>query len=96
MNGEQGIYRDEVIEIFGALADISSGTIAILAIPRGDERDDSEEWTPEEWRAYRAAREASIRALRERVERIKAKLEAKAKAQAGIARRGGRELPFRP
>jgi len=33
--------------------------------------------TPDEWRAYRAAREASIARLRERVERIKAELEAK-------------------
>lgn len=33
--------------------------------------------TPDEWRAYRAAREAGIARLRERVERIKAELEAK-------------------
>jgi hypothetical protein len=36
-------------------------------------------WTPEEWRAYRAEREARIQALRDRVERIKAELEAKRK-----------------
>jgi hypothetical protein len=42
---EQGIYRDEVIEIFGALADISSDTVQILAILRDDdeEGDDAEE-----------------------------------------------------
>jgi hypothetical protein len=34
-------------------------------------------WTPEEWRAYKAGREARIRALPERVERIKAELAAK-------------------
>ena len=34
-------------------------------------------WTPEEFRAYRAAREASIKKLRERTERIRAELEAK-------------------
>jgi uncharacterized small protein (DUF1192 family) len=33
--------------------------------------------TPDEWRAYRAAREAGIAKLREHVERIKAELEAK-------------------
>lgn len=34
-------------------------------------------WTPEEFRAYKAAREARIENLREHVERIKAELEAK-------------------
>jgi hypothetical protein len=33
--------------------------------------------TPEEWEAYRAAREAGIARLRERVERIRAELAAK-------------------
>ena len=33
--------------------------------------------TPDEWKAYRAAREAGIARLRERVERIKAELESK-------------------
>jgi hypothetical protein len=37
---EQGIYRDEVMEIFGALADISSDTLQILEILRGDEEED--------------------------------------------------------
>ena len=45
MDEEQGIYRDEVMEIFGVLADISSDTVQILAILRGDgeEDDDAEE-----------------------------------------------------
>lgn len=34
-------------------------------------------WTPEEFRAYKAAREARIKVLREHVERIKAELAAK-------------------
>lgn len=34
-------------------------------------------WTPEEFRAYRAAREARIKQLRAHVERIRAELEAK-------------------
>jgi hypothetical protein len=34
-------------------------------------------WTPEEFRAYKAAREARIRELRRLVERIGAELEAK-------------------
>jgi hypothetical protein len=34
-------------------------------------------WTPEEFRAYRAARETRIKQLRDRVERIRAELEAK-------------------
>jgi uncharacterized small protein (DUF1192 family) len=34
-------------------------------------------WTPEEFRAYKAAREARIKELREHVERIKAELAAK-------------------
>jgi hypothetical protein len=37
-------------------------------------------WTPEEWRAYRAAREARIRELRAHVQRIEAELEAKRKS----------------
>jgi hypothetical protein len=41
MVDEVGIYRDEVLEIFGALADISSDTLQIIAILRGE--DDEEE-----------------------------------------------------
>jgi len=42
---EEGIYRGEVMAIMGALADISSDTMRILAILRGDdeEEDDDEE-----------------------------------------------------
>jgi hypothetical protein len=41
---EQGIYRDEVMDIIGALADISSDTFQILSILRGkDEEEDEEE-----------------------------------------------------
>lgn len=45
MDEEQGIYRSEVMDIFGALADISSDTLQILAILRGDDNqeDDDEE-----------------------------------------------------
>jgi hypothetical protein len=42
MDDEQGIYRDEVIEIFGALADISSDTFQILEILRGDDEEDDD------------------------------------------------------
>ena len=42
MDEEEGIYRDEVMEIFGALADISSDTVQILAILRGDEEEDDD------------------------------------------------------
>jgi hypothetical protein len=38
-------------------------------------------WTPEEFRAYRAEREVAIRKLRERVERIRAELEAKRRTE---------------
>jgi hypothetical protein len=38
-------------------------------------------WTPDEWRAYRTAREARIKQLRDRVERIRAELEAKRRAK---------------
>jgi len=38
-----GTYRDEVIDIIGGLADISSDTLQILAIPRGEEEEDREE-----------------------------------------------------
>jgi hypothetical protein len=38
-------------------------------------------WTPDEFRAYKAAREARIRELREHVQRIKAELEARRKAE---------------
>jgi hypothetical protein len=34
-------------------------------------------WTPEEWRAYKAAREERIQRLRDHVERIEAELAAK-------------------
>ena len=34
-------------------------------------------WTPEEFRAWRIAREARIKQLRDHVERIRAELEAK-------------------
>jgi hypothetical protein len=41
---EEGIYRGEVMAILGALADISSDTLQILAILRGeDEEDDDDE-----------------------------------------------------
>lgn len=45
MDEEEGIYRGEVMAIMGALADISSDTMRILAILRGDdeEEDDDEE-----------------------------------------------------
>jgi hypothetical protein len=36
-------------------------------------------WTPEEWRAWRAAREARLRELHDHIERIRAELEAKKK-----------------
>jgi hypothetical protein len=40
---DQGIYRSEVIDIMGALADISSDTLQILAILRGEDEEDDEE-----------------------------------------------------
>ena len=45
MGEEEGIYRDEVQEIIGGLADISSDTLQILAILRGEgeEENDDEE-----------------------------------------------------
>ncbi len=43
MDEEQGISRDEVQAIIGGLADISSDTIAILAILRGEEEEEYEE-----------------------------------------------------
>lgn len=46
MDEEQGIYRDEVMEIIGGLADISSDTLQILAILREDEEDDDDEEEP--------------------------------------------------
>ena len=38
----QARCRDEVMEIFGALADISSDTLEILAILRGDDEEDDD------------------------------------------------------
>lgn len=43
MDEEQGIYRSEVMDIFGALADISSDTLQILAILRDSEEEDDDE-----------------------------------------------------
>jgi len=39
---EQGIYRDEVMDIIGGLADISSDTLQILAILRGEDEEDED------------------------------------------------------
>ena len=39
------------------------------------------QWTPDEFRAYKAAREARIEKLRERVELIRAELAAKRKTK---------------
>ena len=39
---EEGIYRDEVMEIFGALADISSRTVQFLAMLRGEDEEDED------------------------------------------------------
>jgi hypothetical protein len=45
MEEDEGIYRSEVMDIFGALADISSDTLRILSILRDeeDEENDDEE-----------------------------------------------------
>ncbi len=43
MDEEEGIYRDEVFDILGALADISSDTVQILAIVRGDDEEEENE-----------------------------------------------------
>lgn len=45
MDEEVGIYRDEVMDIFGGLPDVSSDTLQILAILRGEdeEADEAEE-----------------------------------------------------
>ena len=43
---EEGIYRDEVMENFGALADISSDTVQILAILRGEDEEDDDAEEP--------------------------------------------------
>jgi hypothetical protein len=40
---ESGIYREEVMLMLGALADITTNTRAILAILEEDEEDDEEE-----------------------------------------------------
>jgi hypothetical protein len=40
---EQGLYRDEVMDIIGGLADISSDTLQILAILRGEDEEEDEE-----------------------------------------------------
>ncbi len=42
-------------------------------------------WTPEEFRAWKAAREARIKELRDHVERIKAELEAKRREKSCLA-----------
>ncbi|MGH3077412.1 MAG: hypothetical protein ACRDPZ_04445 [Gaiellaceae bacterium] len=43
MDDEQGIYRDEVVDIIGGLADISSDTLQILAILKGEDEEEHEE-----------------------------------------------------
>lgn len=39
----EGIYRAEVLAIIGGLADISSDTLQILAILRGDDEEENDE-----------------------------------------------------
>jgi len=53
------------MDVIGGLADISSDTLQILAILRGEDerRTMKKKWTPEEWRAYKKAREARIQGL---------------------------------
>ena len=41
MDEEQGIYRDEVLTMMGALADISADTLEILAILKGYDEEDN-------------------------------------------------------
>ena len=43
MDEEEGIYRGEVMAIMGALADISSDTMQILAILRGDDEEEDKD-----------------------------------------------------
>jgi hypothetical protein len=43
MDEEVGIYRDEVQAIIGGLADISSDTLRILAILRGEDEEEEDE-----------------------------------------------------
>jgi hypothetical protein len=43
VDDEQGIYRDEVVDIIGGLADISSDTLQILAILKGEDEEEHEE-----------------------------------------------------
>jgi hypothetical protein len=43
MDEEAGIYREEVLLILGALADITADTREILAVLRGEDDDDEEE-----------------------------------------------------
>jgi hypothetical protein len=50
--------------------------------------------TPDEWKAFREKEEASIRRLREYVEREREKLEAKRRAEASRPRGLRRLLPF--
>jgi|GEM_PF-2896040 hypothetical protein len=43
MDEETGIYREEVMLMLGALADITRNTRSILAILEGEDDDDEEE-----------------------------------------------------
>ena len=43
MQDEQGIYREDVMVMMGALADISTDTREILAILKDEYEDDDEE-----------------------------------------------------
>jgi hypothetical protein len=40
---EQGIYRSEVLDMFGALSDISNDTLRILAILGDDDEEDDDD-----------------------------------------------------
>jgi hypothetical protein len=44
---EMGIYRDEVTEIFGALADIKSDVRKIVGYIEGDDEEEAEEDLPD-------------------------------------------------
>jgi len=77
LDEEQGIYRDEVRLIMGALAGSRKTRVASSRFSETRRVVMKKKWTPEEWRAWRAAREARLRELRQCIAPIDAELAGK-------------------
>jgi hypothetical protein len=76
---DQGIYRGEVLTTMGTLADIVTDTRKSSPSWGATTRRTTKKWTPEQYRAWRKARQARLRELQAHIERIEAELASRQK-----------------